>query len=214
MKNKLDFIINEKNLKSLKACKTGIIFAKKYFNEMNFKDLEVEGDFKNYFSWLKNQLENYERIYDEKGNLKSEKNSDGFEVFYSYDKKGNLKNRKDSFGFEVNYFYDKKGNLISKKNSYGSEEFYSYDEKGNLKSWKNSNGFEINYFYDKKGNLKSKKYSYGFEEFFSYDEKRNLKSYKDSNGYEFFYNYKFDKKNRLIEIFVNEESVCKIKYKD
>ena len=172
MKNKLDFIINEKNLKSLNACQKGIDFAKKYFNNLNFKDLEVEGDFKDYFFWLKKELKNGEKIYDKKGNLKSYKDSNGFEQFY---------------------FYDKKGNLKSKKTSNGYEEFYFYDKKGNLKSWKDSDGYEEFYFYDKKGNLKNK---------------------KTSDGYEEFYDYKFDEKNRLIEIFIDKKSVCKIKYKD
>jgi YD repeat-containing protein len=135
------------------------VFGKQEELELFNKEGELVYDFK--------QLSNkvwVERTFNNKGNLLTYKDSDGFWGELTYDKNGNQLTYKNSSGFWSEYTYDNNGKELTHKDSQGFWYEYTYDENGNELTYKNSNGvsrcipeYTMEELVKKLGNFKIKK---------------------------------------------------------
>src|SRR5512147_1442473 len=92
-------------LKSWDACKDGIdFFTRNNLDQLDYSTVQVEGDFKEFWSWLKEQGK-YKREYDERGNLIKVISPNGYELRYEYDERGNLTKKIYPNGNEYKYEY-------------------------------------------------------------------------------------------------------------
>src|SRR5512147_2642082 len=188
--NNLPSKITVELLKSWGACKNGIdFFTRNNLDQLDYSTVQVEGDFKGLWSWLKEQGK-YKREYDERGNLTKVISPNGYELRYEYDERGNLTKKIYPNGYEYRYEYDERGNLTKAISPNGDEDRYEYDERGNRTKEIDPNGDEYKSEYDERGNVTKKIYPYEGE---------------------LRYEYLFDDNGVLKEIKQNGKTVCKIK---
>src|SRR5512147_1617093 len=156
--NNLPSKITVELLKSWDACKNGIdFFTRNNLDQLDYSTVQVEGDFKGFWSWLKEQGK-YKREYDERGNLTKVIDPNGDERRYEYDERGNLTKKIYPNGYEDKwrYEYDERGNVTKVIYPNGDEYRYEYDERGNLTKVISPNGDErrYEYLFDEEGILK------------------------------------------------------------
>lgn len=141
-------------------------------------------------SYLSNGTErNWEREFDDRGNMIYSKDPYGYEEWYEYDERGNEIHSKDSYGNEAWSEYDDCGNEIHMKNSKGYEWWGEYDERGNLIHSKDPYGYERWYEYDDSGNEIHEKNAEGSDEWREYDERGNMIHCKHFDGHERWFEY-------------------------
>ena len=129
--------LNREHLESLNACQDAITFVEQN-NLVGFpvdRLNEVECDYKNYVSWLKNKL-SIHREYDSNGNMTLRVYPDGRECRYEYDSNGNRTLEVYPNGSEFRYEYDSNGNktLLVYPNGCEVSTPISYYDNGQLKS--------------------------------------------------------------------------------
>jgi len=129
--------LNRAYLESLNACSDAIDFVERN-NLVGFpvdRLNEVEGDYKDYVSWLKSELST-RREYDSNGNKTLEVDPDGSECRYEYDSNGNKTLEVNPDGGEYRWEYDSNGNktLLVYPNGCEVSTPISYYDNGQLKS--------------------------------------------------------------------------------
>lgn len=160
-------------------------------------------------SYLSNGTErNWEREFDDRGNMIYSKDPYGYEEWGEYDERGNLIHSKDSYGNEAWSEYDDSGNEIHEKNAEGSDEWREYDERGNMIHCKHFDGHERWFEYDARGNEIHCRSSEGNEYWREYDERGNEILDRDSEGSLRWYEIEYDEngKKRIVLTF------CKVYY--
>jgi len=151
--------ITEEFLKKQDACMEGIEFFKRnklYLFNFDYVK-EIEGDYNNYFNWIKDKL-----------------------YKYKYDKNNNMIEHKGSNKYIKTWRYDKRGNMIEQKDSNGYIDSWKYDKNNNIVEYKDCNGYTYNYKYDRNNTLIERKSSDGDIEYIS-----NHKHNKNNNGIEY-----------------------------
>ena len=124
--------LTSKFLRQVGACEEGW----KFF-ELNFPDGidrdQISGEFLGWIAWIDNKLKST-FTYDERGNILTKTEPDGWKWTYTYDERGNRLTMTDTNGDTTTYTYDERGNRLTKTNQYGETWKYSYkyDEKCRL----------------------------------------------------------------------------------
>jgi len=106
---------------------------------MKLKGIELNGTYK-----VKYYSTSFE-VYDEKGNVIYQEDSDGFWEKREYNEKDNMIYYEESNGYWYKWEYDEKGNVIYLEESDGFWEKREYDEKGNMIYFENNIGGIIDY---------------------------------------------------------------------
>lgn len=103
-------------LNKIKACKEGIDFFKNgNLDKIDWDNFDINKnvviDYKNYFGWLKEELDK-KRIYDENNNEIYCEDISGYWIKRKYDKNNNEIYYEDSSGYWIKREYDKNNNEI------------------------------------------------------------------------------------------------------
>ena len=150
--------LNREYLESLNACQDAITFVEQN-NLVGFpldRLGEIKGDYEDYVSWLKTELE-IVREYNSEGLMTRMVTPDGREFRWEYDSNGNFTLQVYPDGSETRYEYDSNGNMTLEVYPDGSESRFEYDSNGNMTLRVYPNGREISTpteYYDN-GQLKS-----------------------------------------------------------
>ena len=195
--NNKNLVITSALLKQHGACKKGINFFERNFSEslfqkvLNLSEVEIKGDYKGYFGWIK-ELSNSKFKYDNEGNLIKRISPNGtiYEYKYEYDENGIKRKEISPSGF------------IKEYNSHG-DKIRATSPDGSIKVWQ--------YKYDKNGNIIRATSPDGtIEEWkYEYDEKGNMIKETLPDGAIQKYIFEYDSIGRLIQV-----GDCYIKYLD
>ncbi|HKX29237.1 MAG TPA: RHS repeat-associated core domain-containing protein [Blastocatellia bacterium] len=131
----------------------------------------------------------FERVYDQRGNLAAAIDALGNRCQYGYNQFGELERAIDPLGGETKFKWNERGQLVELSTPLGAVTRYGYDDRGRLVRVSDPLGRATRYAYDALDRLILVERPDGAKHRHEYDPEGNLTRFEDANGAETRFRY-------------------------